>query len=110
MADVTKMTPLEAAVYEEQTKVGQAVDLLRDIADDAEEDEIDDGQYDALDQIATDLRMTFALLGCLRRFAREATATEAHKVFGAPGDFGYETPVGDALAKLYDSARRGGGR
>lgn len=26
---------------------------------------------------------------------------EVHKVFGAPGDFGYETPQGIALFRLY---------
>lgn len=29
--------------------------------------------------------------------------TRIHTTFGAPGDFGYGTPEGDALAELYDA-------
>jgi len=29
------------------------------------------------------------------------TVAELHGAFGAPGDFGYETPIGSALARLY---------
>lgn len=35
------------------------------------------------------------------RDVRGRTVREIHEAFGAPGDFGYDTPLGDALASLY---------
>jgi len=35
--------------------------------------------------------------------ALRAVFSEVHKQLGAPGDFGYGTPCGDALKTLYDS-------
>jgi hypothetical protein len=48
-----------------------------------------------------DLREALELVGCLRRLIAGRTVAEIHKAFGAPGDFGYETPIGDALYQLY---------
>lgn len=65
--------------------------------------------HDALDRLAEDaddrwlLREAIELAGCLRR-ALEAPGLKVediHRAFGAPGDFGYGTPIGDALAQLY---------
>ena len=47
------------------------------------------------------LRETVELVRCLRRLVGDATTTEIHRAFGSPGDFGYETPIGAALAKVY---------
>ena len=52
------------------------------------------------------LREAVELAGCLRRLLADRTVDEIHRAFGAPGDFGYETPIGAALAVVY----RGGGR
>ena len=41
------------------------------------------------------------LLDVLRCFAEKATVQEIHRTFGAPGDWGYHTPLGDALYRLY---------
>lgn len=41
------------------------------------------------------------LVNCLRRLVKGRTVGELHAAFGAPGDFGYETPIGAALAKVY---------
>lgn len=49
------------------------------------------------------LREALTLLGCLRRLLPERTMVEIHDAFGAPGGFGYDTPVGDALYRLYRS-------
>ncbi len=38
---------------------------------------------------------------CARRLVRGRTMKELHDAFGAPGDFGYDTPIGEALARLY---------
>ena len=65
-------------------------------------------EIDSLDTVdlhtipATDeLRRTVRLLGCLRRLVVGRTPQELHEAFGAPGDWGYEIPLGDALYKLY---------
>lgn len=72
---------------------------------------------DALEQIAEDndkpvgthvhrLREAVELSRVLRRALPHLDLNQIHRAFGAPGDFGYETPIGDALARLY----QGGGR
>lgn len=43
------------------------------------------------------------LVGCLRRLTEHSTPDELHYAFGAPGDFGYDTPLGAALYALYSS-------
>jgi hypothetical protein len=42
------------------------------------------------------------LIGCLRRLVPQCTVGQIHKAFGAPGDFGHGTPIGNALAELYN--------
>lgn len=37
----------------------------------------------------------------LRRVVPALDLPTIHRAFGAPGDFGYETPIGDALSRLY---------
>lgn len=44
------------------------------------------------------------LVACLRRILPTLTRDELHRAFGAPGDFGYDTPVGDALHRIYHAA------
>lgn len=53
------------------------------------------------DQAARDVREAAELVRCLRRLLAGRTVEEIHRAFGAPGDFGYETPIGDALARVY---------
>lgn len=53
------------------------------------------------------LREAIELVGCLRRLLPGMSVAEIHKAFGAPGDFGYETPVGIALMHLYRGAHGG---
>jgi len=47
------------------------------------------------------LALVAELAGCLRRLLPGRTVSEIHNAFGAPGDFGYETALGDALARFY---------
>lgn len=47
------------------------------------------------------LREAVELVRCLRRLTRGRSVQELHAAFGAPGDFGYETPIGAALSRLY---------
>ena len=50
---------------------------------------------------AQQLREAVELVRCLRRLVPHCTVEQIHKAFGAPGDFGYETAIGDALARFY---------
>jgi hypothetical protein len=47
------------------------------------------------------LREAVEIVGCARRLLKDRTLHEVHAAFGAPGDFGYDTPIGDALASIY---------
>jgi hypothetical protein len=49
------------------------------------------------------LRDAGALVVCLTRIVAVAgcSVADIHAAFGAPGDWGYDTPLGDALARLY---------
>lgn len=51
-------------------------------------------------------REAIELVGCLRRLVSQCTVTQIHQAFGAPGDFGYDSPIGDALSHTYRSAAR----
>jgi hypothetical protein len=84
---------LEAAINKREREYAAAIDRLRELASEEAENEV----YD----ITFLLRESIALAGCLRRLARGRTARELHEAFGAPGDFGYETPIGEALASVY---------
>lgn len=84
------MSPLAKVLYERERNYTAALDRLREIAD-------DESAYDAEMQ----LREAIYLVHCLRRLVDGRTVAEIHKAFGAPGDFGYETPIGDALIRLY---------
>lgn len=41
------------------------------------------------------------LVNAIRFFVKEAPVSEIHRLFGAPGDWGYDTPLGAALHRLY---------
>jgi hypothetical protein len=47
------------------------------------------------------LREAIELSACLRRLLPYVTVQQLHEAFGAPGDFGYDTPIGDGLARTY---------
>ena len=86
-------TDLVDAIYERSRDYRDAIDRLRELASAETENEV----YD----LTMLLREAVELVGCLRRLVPERTTREIHRAFGAPGDFGYETPIGDALARLY---------
>lgn len=48
-----------------------------------------------------DLREAIEMVSCLRRLLPGCSVEQVHKAFGAPGDFGYETVIGDALSRFY---------
>lgn len=43
------------------------------------------------------------LANCGARLAELADVPSVHKAYGAPGDFGYDTPTGEALSELYSA-------
>lgn len=60
-----------------------------------------DALADALSDGQVDDRLARELVRCLRRLLKGRTAEEILTAFGAPGDFGYDTPIGQALSRLY---------
>lgn len=79
---------LALALVRRERQYSEAIDRLRGGTGDAQSD-------------AWALREAVELVRCLRRLVQGRTVAEIHKAFGAPGDFGYETPIGDALSRLY---------
>jgi hypothetical protein len=47
------------------------------------------------------LYLALELIGCLRRLLPNVPVNAIHRAFGAPGDFGYHTAIGQALASIY---------
>lgn len=47
------------------------------------------------------MREAIELVRCLRRLVPAPPVSALHDAFGAPGDFGYDTPIGDALYAIY---------
>ncbi len=41
------------------------------------------------------------LLQALARIIEKSSVEEIHRAFGAPGDWGYGTPIGEALYSVY---------
>lgn len=88
--------PLVKALAKREGEYRAAIDRLRDHV------ENDPGAYDA----AVSLREAVALVGCLRRIVPHIDVRDLHATFGAPGDYGYETPIGAALFKVYSGERK----
>ena len=85
--------PLQAAIETRAREYDTAIDRLRGLASDETESEVFD--------LTILLREAVALARCLRRLTQGRTTEELHKAFGAPGDFGYGTPIGSALDRVY---------
>lgn len=88
---------LDRALIAREREVYAAISRLVEIAPCEHEDEV----Y----LLRSQLRDAPTLIGCLRRLAQGRSAEELHAAFGAPGDFGYETPLGDALYRIYSEPR-----
>lgn len=90
---MTTYETLEAVLAKRERDYASALDRLRELAPTEAESEV----YD----LTILLREAVEVARCARRLTRGRTLHEIHKAFGAPGDFGYETPIGDALARTY---------
>ena len=97
---------LVAALDEHEREAREAIDRLRDIATNEAEDEDEEVPREEVYRLARHLRGSVDLLGCLLRLLPGQSLEEIHSAFGAPGDWGYETPIGDALARLYRGEAR----
>jgi hypothetical protein len=84
---------LQSAVRGREHVFYRAIDRLRELATEETENEV----YD----LTTQLKEALFLLACTRRLIDGRTTREIYKAFGAPGDFGYEKPIGQALDALY---------
>jgi hypothetical protein len=84
---------LETAISGTERETRDGLERLRELASTEAENEV----YD----ITLMLRRNAVLLGCLRRLCVGRTPQEIHAAFGAPGDFGYGTLLGDALMQIY---------
>lgn len=89
--------PLIFALQDLESVCGDAIDKLREIASPETHEQV----Y----ELTARFRESVALMGVLRRAVPLLSRAELHQVFGAPGDFGYETPLGAALAKVYSAPR-----
>jgi hypothetical protein len=90
---MTDPTPLQAAIETRAREYNKGLDRLQDLASESDSDET----YD----IAILLSEAVVLVRCLRRLTQGRTPAELHDAFGAPGDFGYDTAIGSALARAY---------
>lgn len=90
MPDTTNKI-LVQAIAERERQYRDAIDRVRmNIENDPE-------AWDA----TTLLREAIGIIGCLRRLLPDVSVDAVYRAFGAPGDFGYETTIGDALYRLY---------
>lgn len=87
------MNPLPNVLSEQARAYSDALERLRDLASPDAEEEV----Y----RLTRELRTAVTLVGCLSRLVEGVSTREILEAFGAPGDFGYETPIGDALARAY---------
>lgn len=100
------MTPREQ-LLKALSEIGDDLDSHADLANEAMEacdsDETDLGQEikEAGYEPRRVFRTSVRLLEVLRVLAEKATVQEIHRTFGAPGDWGYHTPLGAALYRLY---------
>ena len=93
LAPVLPATRLVDALTQREKQYRSAIDRIRELSSGETENEV----Y----ELTTLLREAVEMAGCLRRLVPERSVAELHKAFGAPGDFGYETPIGDALYRIY---------
>lgn len=77
-------------------------DVLHRLGEIADGDDVEGTpESPELHDLAQRLRNGAELLRVLRRLVAGRSRRELHDAFGAPGDWGYDTPLGDALHRLY---------
>jgi hypothetical protein len=89
---------LQGAIQERVNLYNAGIDRLRALASSEAENEV----YD----VTMLLREAVELGRVLHRLVPDLTVQQVHKTFGAPGDFGYENPIGAALDRTYRGTSR----
>lgn len=97
---------LLAALRAIEARADETLERVSDIGDDNvthddDEPQLDEEAAELLAALDEQRRTLVRLLDCLCRLAEGATREQIHKAFGAPGDWGYDTPIGAALYRLY---------
>lgn len=90
MSGMAEKRAFVAALEQRACEYSAALERLGELADEVEAYEL-----------TCQLREAVELVRCLRRLVSGLNVQEIHRAFGAPGDFGYQTPIGAALARLY---------
>jgi hypothetical protein len=91
MVSVLNHLPLVDALRKREREYYEALGKLESFAD----------EDDEARKSARELREAVEMVRVLRRIVPSCDLKAIHSAFGAPGDFGYDTPVGDALSRLY---------
>jgi hypothetical protein len=91
MTEADQNAALVAALTKRTNEYSANLDHIRDVI------ENDPESWEK----ASTLREAIELTRCLRRLLKGRTVAEIHAAFGAPGDFGYESLIGDALSRTY---------
>lgn len=85
---------LADTLYQRERAYRDAFETVRDnIAD----------EHPALYGQVRQLREAIALVGVLRRMVQLVDKEQLYWAFGAPGDFGYDTEIGQTLASVYEA-------
>lgn len=87
---------LLGAIHECQRGCGRAALSLRNLED------VPIEYVEHLPEDGEHVRMARGLLSALARFVEASDEEAIRAAFGAPGDYGYETPIGAALERLYE--------
>ena len=86
---------LQDAILERSRLYAEALERLQRLASPESEDEV----Y----TLTSLLCEAVEVVKCARRLVDGRTPSEIHAAFGAPGDFGYEHPIGAALYAVYSA-------
>lgn len=88
---MAETTALEKVLRSRENDYQEALGALREFAEE---------YNDQLEACAV-LREAVFVVHCLRGLIAQRSCKEIHDAFGAPGDFGYHTAIGQALSDFY---------
>ncbi len=105
---------IDKRMVEARAAQEEAIELARLGYDEKNDDEDDDEPCGEDDEprdephpvivLSMKIGEAIDLMDVLRKLVAGRSVREIHSAFGAPGNWGYETPIGDALSKLYAGA------
>lgn len=95
------MGALVDALREAERTGDDAISDLRRLASEQDDEGVSRLTEDEVYRLTRKVDLCVRLVGVLRRLCGDYTTDGIYKAFGAPGDFGYETLIGDALYRVY---------